>query len=69
MNTLENTITTMGLLSKEAYNVGNFQIGAEITANNQTYKVVNFADTANDFQALLLQDESGKFVMAFRGTE
>ncbi len=27
MNTLENTITTMGLLSKEAYNVGNFQIG------------------------------------------
>ena len=69
MNTLENTITTMGLLSKEAYNVGNFQIGAEITANNKTYKVVNFADTANDFQALLLQDESGKFVMAFRGTE
>lgn len=69
MNTLENTITTMGLLSKEAYNVGNFQIGAGITANNKTYKVVNFADTANDFQALLLQDESGKFVMAFRGTE
>ena len=52
MNTLENTITTMGLLSKEAYNVGNFQIGAGITANNKTYKVVNFADTANDFQAL-----------------
>ena len=47
MNTLENTITTMGLLSKEAYNVGNFQIGAGITANNKTYKVVNFADTAN----------------------
>ena len=69
MNTLENTITTMGLLSKEAYNVGNFQIGAEITANNQTYKVIDYVSTASDFQALLLQDESGKFVMAFRGTE
>ena len=68
MNTLENTITTMGLLSKEAYNVGNFQIGAEITANNQTYKVIDYVSTASDFQALLLQDESGKFVMAFRGT-
>ena len=69
MNTLENTITTMGLLSKEAYNVGNFQIGAEITANNQTYKVIDYVSTASDFQALLLQDKSGKFVMAFRGTE
>ena len=68
MNTLENTITTMGLLSKEAYNVGNFQIGAEITANNQTYKVIDYVSTASDFQALLLQDASGKFVMAFRGT-
>ena len=54
MNTLENTITTMGLLSKEAYNVGNFQIGAEITANNQTYKVIDYVSTASDFQALLL---------------
>lgn len=53
MNTLENTITTMGLLSKEAYNVENFQIGAEITANNQTYKVIDYANTTNDFQALL----------------
>ena len=69
MNTLENTITTMGLLSKEAYNVENFQIGAEITANNQTYKVIDYANTTNDFQALLLKNESGKFVMAFRGTE
>ena len=69
MNTLENTITTMGLLSKEAYNVGNFQIGAEITANNQTYKVIDYVSTASDFQALLLKNESGKFVMAFRGTE
>ena len=68
MNTLENTITTMGLLSKEAYNVGNFQIGAEITANNQTYKVIDYVSTASDFQALLLKDKSGKFVMAFRGT-
>ena len=68
MNTLENTITTMGLLSKEAYNVENFQIGAEITANNQTYKVIDYANTTNDFQALLLKNESGKFVVAFRGT-
>ena len=68
MNTLENTITTMGLLSQEAYNVEKFQIGAEITASNKKYKVIDYANTASDFQALLLQDASGKFVMAFRGT-
>lgn len=68
MNTLENTITTMGLLSQEAYNVEKFQIGAEITASNKKYKVIDYANTASDFQALLIKDASGKFVMVFRGT-
>ena len=41
--------------------------GIERTLSKK-YKIVDYVSTASDFQALLLQDESGKFVMAFRGT-
>lgn len=79
MNTLEQNITEFGLLAEMAYlnlqdNIGskinefvNKKNGAKRTLSKE-YKIVDYVSTASDFQALLLQDESGKFVMAFRGT-
>ena len=79
MNTLEQNITEFGLLAEMAYlnlqdNIGSKinkfvnKKGAKRTLSKK-YKIVDYVSTASDFQALLLQDESGKFVMAFRGTE
>lgn len=79
MNTLEQNITEFGLLAEMAYlnlqdSIGskinefvNKKNGAKRTLSKE-YKIVDYVSTASDFQALLLQDESGKFVMAFRGT-
>lgn len=78
MNTLEQNITEFGLLAEMAYlnlqdNIGSKinkfvnKKGAKRTLSKK-YKIVDYVSTASDFQALLLQDESGKFVMAFRGT-
>ena len=79
MNTLEQNITEFGLLAEMAYlnlqdNIGS-KINKFVNKNgakrtlSKKYKIVDYVSTASDFQALLLQDESGKFVMAFRGTE
>ena len=78
MNTLEQNITEFGLLAEMAYlnlqdNIGS-KINKFVNKNgakrtlSKKYKIVDYVSTASDFQALLLQDESGKFVMAFRGT-
>ena len=79
MNTLEQNITEFGLLAEMAYlnlqdNIGS-KINKFVNKNgakrtlSKKYKIVDYVSTASDFQALLLQDKSGKFVMAFRGTE
>ena len=78
MNTLEQNITEFGLLAEMAYLNLQDNIGSEINkfvnkkgierTLSKKYKIVDYVSTASDFQALLLQDESGKFVMAFRGT-
>lgn len=78
MNTLEQNITEFGLLAEMAYLNLQDNIGSKINkfvnkkgierTLSKKYKIVDYVSTASDFQALLLQDESGKFVMAFRGT-
>lgn len=66
-----NTLATMGIISNEVYNKTQgedyFVKGATLEANGTTYTVVDFADTATDMQALLLQS-GGEYVIAFRGT-
>ena len=69
------TITTMGELSQKVYNdekgVNYFQVGKTFKANNHTYKVLDNTPASDQgFNALLLQDiVTGKYVIAFRGTQ
>ena len=85
MDTSANIITTMGIISDKVYNqvVGkdyfvdlpNNPDGSRdyqlLEANGTTYKVLDHTPASNTgFNALLLQDTStGKYVIAFRGTQ
>ncbi|UCM99443.1 hypothetical protein LCX93_07820 [Sulfurimonas sp. SWIR-19] len=78
-----NTITTMGIISEEVYNnnksiVDYFKDDYDTSGNKivkfirgTTYKVLDHTPASNQgFNALLLQDTStGKYVIAFRGTQ
>ncbi len=79
MNSLENNIKTMGMLSKIAYNkevddngnhIDYYSKGVIIKVNNEKYKVIDYADTISGLQALLLKNETtNSYVIAFRGTQ
>ena len=72
MDTRASTITRMGIISNEVYDKNYFNGKFDVLkANNHTYKVLDHTPTSNQgFNALLLQDTiTGKFVIAFRGTE
>jgi len=77
MKTIRNIIQTMGQLSDIVYNdneqnINYFVQGYEFTTNGTSYKVIKHTDntTASGFNALLLKNVStGKYVIAFRGTE
>jgi len=62
MDTNANIITNMGIISDKVYNQEKgkdyFQIGAKLTANNTTYKVLDHTGdwSLNGFQALLLEE-------------
>lgn len=67
-------VQEMGEIADKAYT--SYLKGATFTVEDKTYTVIaTQADipeiVANDsgFQGLLLQDNTGKFVFAFRGTE
>ena len=84
MKANRDTITTMGIISDEVYasknqpyfkdlpdnpdGTKNYQI---LKANNHTYKVLDHTPASDSsFNALLLQDtQTGKYVIAFRGTQ
>ena len=71
------TITTMGIISKEVYDDGGrnyfideFNVDGTKkikTIEGTTYKVIAHTDTTTDMQALLLES-GGQYVIAFRGT-
>ena len=72
MNANANTITTMGIISDEVYKNKKYFVDEEdLKANNHTYKVLDHTPaTDQGFNALLLQDtQTGKYVIAFRGTQ
>ncbi|WP_457743248.1 hypothetical protein [Sulfurimonas sp.] len=76
MDTSANTITTMGIISNEVYNTTKgkdyFKNNPDdMVINGTTYKVIDHTPASNQgFNALLLQDTStGKYVIAFRGTQ
>ncbi len=69
------TIEIQGILAKEVYDNGNFNIGAIVKTieGGPTYTVCGISTDFNydsGFQGMLLQDnQTGEFVIAFRGTE
>jgi len=76
MDTNAQTITTMGIISNEVYNTTPSKdyfsdTPDNLIANGTTYKVLDHTPTTDSgFNALLLQDTTtGKYVIAFRGTE
>ena len=71
-----NIITTMGIISDEAYNNEYFTLKSDGTfvkdkIEGTTYKVLDHTPASDQgFNALLLQDiVTGKYVIAFRGTQ
>ena len=74
METNANTITTMGIISDEVYKSKYFTddaIKKGLKIEGTTYKVLDHTPASDQgFNALLLQDTTtGKYVIAFRGTQ
>jgi Ca2+-binding RTX toxin-like protein len=76
MESNANTLVTMGIISGEVYNSDYFTIkddGSLVkdTIEGTTYKVIDHTpnSTLSGFNALLLQDTAGNYVLAYRGTE